>query len=60
MSETPAVAELVRTELNTAERSIIDARTRVLLLAIRQALIIALRALEEYLGMEQTIPRRTR
>jgi len=40
-------------ELKT--ESIIDTRTRVLLLAIRQALIIALGALEEYLGMERSI-----
>ena len=39
---------------------IIDARTRVLLMAVRQALIICLRAIEEYLDMEQTIPRRIR
>ena len=41
--------------------SIIDGRTRVLLLAIRQALIIALGALEEYLGLERSIiPKRKR
>ena len=41
--------------------SIIDGRTRVLLLAIRQALIIALGALEQYLGMERSIiPKRKR
>jgi len=37
------------------DESIIDGRTRVLLIAIRQALIIALGALEEYLGMERSI-----
>ena len=41
--------------------SIIDGRTRVLLLAIRQALIIALGAPEEYLGLERSIiPKRKR
>jgi hypothetical protein len=40
--------------------SIIDSRTRVLLMAVRQALIIALRAIEEYLGVDQSIPRRNR
>jgi hypothetical protein len=39
---------------------ITDNRTRVLLMALRQALIICLRALEDYLGMEQSIPRRLR
>ena len=52
------MAELPLVEFKS--ESIIDGRTRVLLIAIRQALIIALRALEEYLGMEQTIPRRVR
>lgn len=34
--------------------------TRALWMAIRQALIIALRALERYLGLEQSIPERRR
>lgn len=48
-------------QLNTEPPgAIIDGRQRVLLMAVRQALIICLRALEEYLGMEQSIPRRLR
>ena len=47
------MAELPLVEFKS--ESIIDGRTRVLLLAIRQALIIALGALEEYLGMERSI-----
>ena len=35
--------------------AIINNRTRVLLLAMRQALIIALGALEDYLEMERSI-----
>lgn len=39
----------------------IDDRTRVLLMAVRQALIMILGALEEYLGMERSIiPRKKR
>ena len=53
------MAELPLVEFQS--ESIIDGRTRVLLLAIRQALIIALGALEEYLGMERSIiPKRKR
>jgi hypothetical protein len=37
-----------------------DARTRVLLMAVRQALIIALGALEDYLELERSIQRRVR
>ncbi len=43
-----------------SEHAIIDCRTRKLLMAVRQALIICLRALEDYLDMEQSIPRRVR
>ncbi len=32
-----------------------DSRTKTLLMALRQALIIALGALEDYLGMERSI-----
>lgn len=35
-------------------------RTRVFLMAIRKIVIEALRALDEYLGRKQTIPRRER
>jgi len=35
-------------------------RERALWMAVRQALIIALRALENYLELEQSIPRRQR
>ena len=39
----------------------IDERARVLLMAVRQALIIALGAIEDYLGLERSIiPRRKR
>lgn len=34
---------------------IVDPRTRALLIALRQALIIALGALEDYLGMKRSI-----
>lgn len=44
----------------TKKDVIINHRTIVLLMAVRQALIITLRALEDYLGMEQSIPRRIR
>ena len=41
--------------------TILDDRTRVLLMALRQALIIALGALEDYLGLQRSIvPRRKR
>ena len=35
-------------------------RDRTLWMAVRQAVIIILRAIEEYLGLEQSIPRRQR
>ena len=37
-----------------------ESAARTLLMALRQALIIALRAIEEYLSMEQSIPKRQR
>lgn len=37
-----------------------DKRTRALLLSIRQALIIALGAIEDYLGLERSIVPRHR
>ena len=41
--------------------SIIDNRTRVLLMALRQALIMCLGAIEDYLELERSIiPRRKR
>jgi len=43
------------------KRAIIEPRTRVLLMALRQALIICLGAIEDYLDMERSItPRRKR
>lgn len=43
------------------ESSIIDNRARVLLMAIRQALIMCLGAIEDYLEIERSIiPRRKR
>jgi len=39
----------------------VDSQTRTLWMAIRQALIIALGAIEDYLGLERSIvPRRKR
>ena len=38
----------------------LDRRTYVFLMAIRRVLIEALRAIDDYLGREQTIPRRQR
>jgi hypothetical protein len=53
----PIPAEIV----TPAAAPMVDPRTRALLLAVRQALIIALGAVEEYLGMERSIvPRRKR
>lgn len=39
----------------TLEADTIHPRTRVLLLALRQALLIALGALEDYLGCERSV-----
>ena len=40
---------------------IIDSRTRILLMAVRQALIMCLGAIEDYLELERSIvPRRKR
>ena len=39
---------------------VVTDRERTLLMAIRQALIIALRAIENYLELEQSIPSRQR
>jgi len=45
----------------STEHLFVDARVRVLLMAIRQAMIIALGAIEDYLEMERSIiPRRKR
>lgn len=39
----------------TADDAILDSRTRVLLLAMRQALLIALGALEDYLNLSRSV-----
>jgi hypothetical protein len=44
------INEIVRIEVKPMEP-----RTRVLLLAIRQALLIALGAIEEYLGCDRSV-----
>jgi len=41
--------------LSITEAHVIDNKTRVLLLAIRQALLMALGALEDYLNLERSI-----
>jgi len=47
--------------VQSTEHLFVDARVRVLLMAIRQAMIIALGAIEDYLEMERSIiPRRKR
>lgn len=40
---------------NLPDAPILNNRTRVLLLAVRQALLIALGALEDYLGRERSV-----
>jgi hypothetical protein len=57
----PAPGDFTPTLLQTQrDCATMDARTRVLLMAVRQALIIALGALEDYLELERSIQRRVR
>lgn len=42
------------------ERAIIPEKQRTLMLAVRQALLIALRAVEDYLEMPQSVPPKRR
>ena len=52
---------MIRTAPDATSSDIITPRTRILLMAIRQALIMVLGALEDYLEIERSIvPRRKR
>lgn len=47
--------------VGNGSQGMIDDKTRILLIAIRQALLIALGAIEEFLGIERSVvPKRKR
>jgi hypothetical protein len=55
-----AARNAVNNRLTEAADSGLDRRTRCLLMALREALIVALRGVETYLGMPLSIPPKER